>query len=404
MITVNNISKAFRLYAKPSDRLREIVFRKTLHRVHQALKDVSFQVQAGETLGIIGENGSGKSTLLKILTGVLRPDSGSFAIDGRITGLLELGTGFNAEFSGMDNIYMNGSYLGLSRQMIDERLEAIVAFTELGEFIHEPLKTYSSGMTMRLAFSVAIHADPQCFVVDEALAVGDVYFQQKCMQRLKEFRAGGGSIVFVSHDLNAIKVLCDKAVLLDKGRVAHQGEPDGAVNAFNYLIARHARGAEITYRNGDSAANGYGNHKMYISGAQLLDEQGNENDVFVSGQPATIRLRIAAEDSVDSATVGILIRDRYGQDIFGTNSFHLKVPVEGRKGRESTCTFAFDELNVGPGSYTLTAAIHAGDSHVQECYQWVDAIKSFEVVSGGDFYFTGLNRLKPTLTVQPEVS
>ena len=219
MISVSNISKTFKLYKSPADRLKEIVLRRSFHRVFHALKDVSFEIQEGETLGIVGQNGAGKSTVLKLLTGILIPDTGNIHISGKITGLLELGTGFNAEFSGLDNIFLNGTYLGLSRQEIKSKLDNIIGFAELNEFIHEPIKTYSSGMVMRLAFSVAIHADPKAFVVDEALSVGDAYFQQKCMQKIKEFKNNGGSIVFVSHDMNAVKVLCDQAILLDEGHV-----------------------------------------------------------------------------------------------------------------------------------------------------------------------------------------
>src|SRR6056297_3437905 len=204
MIHVNSICKNFYLYQKPVDRLKEIFLKRCFHREHHALKEVSFEVKQGETFGIIGENGSGKSTLLKIITGILLPDSGHFHVDGRITGLLELGTGFNHEFSGLENIYMNATYIGMEKQDIHKKLDAIIAFTELGEFIHEPIKTYSSGMLMRLAFSIAYHADPACFVVDEALSVGDAHFQQKCIKTLKDFKNSGGSIVFVSHDLNSV--------------------------------------------------------------------------------------------------------------------------------------------------------------------------------------------------------
>ena len=222
------------------------MFRKTLHRKFCALKDLSFEVQEGESLGIVGQNGAGKSTLLKILTGVLFPDSGSIHVDGRITGLLELGTGFNSEFTGVQNIYLNGTLLGMSKEEINERFDAIIAFTELGDFIQEPIKTYSSGMIMRLAFSTAIHAEPKAFVVDEALSVGDTYFQQKCMRKIKEFKADGGSIIFVSHDMNAVKILCDKALLLDHGLKVEEGEPDKVINTYNFLLAKKGKGRRNT--------------------------------------------------------------------------------------------------------------------------------------------------------------
>ncbi len=218
--------------------MKEIVTRKKYHTDFQALNDVSFAVADGETLGIVGQNGAGKSTLLKILTGILLPDSGTISIDGKITGLLELGTGFNAEMTGIENIYMNGTLLGMSREEIDRKKDTVIAFTELGDFIYEQLKTYSSGMVMRLAFAIAIHADPRCFVVDEALSVGDAHFQQKCMKRIKEFRKSGGSIIFVSHDMNAVKMLCDKAILLNHGAIVEEGSPETVVNSYNFMISK----------------------------------------------------------------------------------------------------------------------------------------------------------------------
>ena len=273
MIKVNNITKEFKLYHNPADRLKEIVFRKTLHRTFRALKEVSFEVQEGESLGIVGQNGAGKSTLLKILTGVLFPDSGAIHVDGRITGLLELGTGFNSEFTGIQNIYLNGTLLGMSKEEINEKLDTIVGFSELGDFIQEPIKTYSSGMVMRLAFSTAIHAAPKAFVVDEALSVGDTYFQQKCMRKIKEFKDDGGSIIFVSHDMNAVKILCDKAVLLDHGSTVEEGEPDKVINTYNFLMAKKGKGEEIRLQDNSGAEKSYGNLKVEIIDAKMLNEK-----------------------------------------------------------------------------------------------------------------------------------
>jgi lipopolysaccharide transport system ATP-binding protein len=402
MITANNLTKIFRLYKKPSDRLREIITGEIFHRNFHALSEVSFHVQEGETLGIIGENGSGKSTLLKILTGILLPDGGSFHVEGRITGLLELGTGFNQEFTGLSNIYMNGTYLGLSKAEIDSRLDQIVAFAELGDFIDEPIKTYSSGMIMRLAFAVAIHAEPRCFVVDEALSVGDVYFQQKCMKRLKDFRAGGGSIVFVSHDLNAVKVLCDKALLLDKGRVVEDGNPEDVVNVYNFLIAKRSKGQEIACQI-DQEKTSYGNNKINVESLDIIDSRGNKADVLLSGKPVEIKLFLNANQTVSELTVGILIRDKFGQDIFGTNTFHMNQSMQMEQDGRCEVSFFFEEFNLGPGKYSVSVSLHTGDTHVNECYQWVDRIKTFEVINGDDFIFIGISRLKPVLTIEGKI-
>jgi lipopolysaccharide transport system ATP-binding protein len=396
MIIVKNISKTFKLYRKPSDRLKEIVLGRCFHKEFHAVDKVSFRVRPGETLGIVGENGAGKSTILKLLTGVLIPDEGSVDIAGRITGLLELGTGFNAEFSGIDNIIHNATYLGLSRKEIDERLDLIVEFTELGDFIHEPIKTYSSGMVMRLAFSVGIHAQPRAFVVDEALSVGDAYFQQKCMKKIKEFKDDGGAIVFVSHDMNAVKVLCDRSILLDHGRVVEYGDPETIINSYNFLIAQRSRGKEISYKD-DKLTSGYGNHKVMIDQVTICDKDNNPGEIFISGHPARVNISMTCHTDIDDFTLGILIRDRFGQDLFGTNSFYLDKKISLKSKEVLVMTYDFKEFNLGPGKYSITAAIHTGPNHIDECVHWMDKCVAFEVVAGADASFTGLVRLTPHL-------
>jgi lipopolysaccharide transport system ATP-binding protein len=399
MIKIDSLCKTFHLYRKPVDRLKEIVFNKTFHREHHALKNVTFEVAKGETFGIIGENGSGKSTLLKIITGVLLPDGGHFHVDGKITGLLELGTGFNHEFSGIDNIYMNGTYIGMGRKEIDKKLDTIVAFTELGEFINEPIKTYSSGMLMRLAFSVAFHADPACFVVDEALSVGDAHFQQKCIQALKNFKKKGGSIVFVSHDMNAVKILCERALLLEKGEVLRIGTPEEVINTYNYLLSKKQGDSTLKVISRSEDALNYGNRKVVFEGIDMKNDQGRVTEIFISGKPCCIEIQLRAQASLNDITVGIMIRDRFGQDIFGVNSFHLKTPIQMNQGEVKTVQYAFDAFNIGPGKYTLTVAAHSQEIHVHDCYQWIDKVGEFEVVSGDDFIFEGVSRLTPAVVI-----
>lgn len=394
MIDVENICKTFKLYKAPVDRLREIVFKKKIHREYVALDHVSFTVSKGETLGIIGENGAGKSTLLKILTGVYLQDSGSVSVNGKITGLLELGTGFNQEFSGMENIYLNGTFLGMTRREIDRKLTAIIDFTELGSFIEEPVKTYSSGMVMRLAFSIAIHADPDAFVVDEALGVGDAYFQQKCMTRLKEFKRGHGAMIFVSHDASAVKLLCDRAILLNRGVVVEHGDPESVLNCYNYMLAKKRGGEEIVFKKKDTS---YGNRKVEITAVFILDEAGGESELITTGRPVTVVVQFLAREPVEELTLGIAIRDRFGQDIFGTNTFHLKKTIQPVKDKPSAVSFCFDAFNIGPGKYTLTVAAHSGDTHVDNCYHWIDSAKSFEIVADSSYIYTGILRLKPEI-------
>ncbi|MDX9786213.1 MAG: ABC transporter ATP-binding protein [Desulfobacterales bacterium] len=376
------------------------MLRRSFHRDFQAIDNISFHVETGQTLGIIGQNGAGKSTLLKLLTGVLMPDSGEIRIDGRITGLLELGTGFNSEFSGVDNIFLNGTYIGLSRDEIKARLNAIVEFTELGRFIDEPIKTYSSGMVMRLAFSVAIHAEPKCFVVDEALSVGDAYFQQKCMRKIRSLKESGGSIVFVSHDLNAVKMLCNQAMLLENGRVVESGDPEPVINTYNFLIANRSSCQESEFK-AENRLSGYGNYKVTIDSVQLVNEAHRLTEILSSAQPAGVVIRLTGRETVADMTLGIVIRDKFGQDIYGTNSFYLQQKISIQQGQHLAATYFFDEFNIGPGKYSISAALHTGPSHADECFHWKDKSCVFEVVAGGDHPFIGLVRLKPVLRIEP---
>lgn len=397
MIKVDKLCKRYKLYRAPIDRLKEIFTRRSHHHLHHALDEVSFEVPSGTTLGIIGHNGAGKSTLLKLLSGVSLPDSGEIQTGGRITGLLELGTGFNFELSGLHNIDNNGLLIGMSQAEIDQRRQAIIDFSELGDFIHEPLKTYSSGMVMRLAFAIAIHAEPDTFLVDEALSVGDAHFQQKCFRRIREFRASGGSIILVSHDLNAVKMLCDQALLLDHGKVVDIGDPEQVVNRYNFLVARQSdQQLEMKARSGEASS--YGNGEAEILTVELFGHDSGAATVS-SGETCTLRIRYRVHQDLPALTIGLLIRDRFGQDIFGTNSHLLSCTPPSSTGVWSA-DFSF-ELNIGPGKYTITAALHADENHLDTCYHWCDAAASFDVAGVRGPLYTGLCRLQTTLDVQP---
>jgi lipopolysaccharide transport system ATP-binding protein len=395
MIQVENLFKSFKIYHSPADRLKELVFRRQYCRQFRALRGVSLRVKAGETLGVIGLNGAGKSTLLKILTGILMPDSGFVQIEGRAVGLLELGTGFNPEFSGLHNIYFNGTLLGMAREEVQRKLDEIIGFSELGDFIEQPLKTYSTGMIMRLAFAIAIHADPDAFVVDEALSVGDAYFQQKCIKRIRQFKENGGAIVFVSHDMNAVKLICDEALLLDHGLVVEAGSPDSVVNSYNFLLAKKTQGESIGEPQSFSdSGKTYGNLKVKICDVELNNSKGVVAETFICGEPWQIRIQLKANDDVDELTVGILIKDRFGQDIFGTNTYHQNVAIRLRNGEACCLTYEIEEMNLGPGKYSLTVAAHRDATHAHECYQWIDLIRTFEVIASGDLRFIGLCKMK----------
>jgi lipopolysaccharide transport system ATP-binding protein len=390
MLEVINLHKQFRLYDRPIDRLKEAISRRPRHRLYQALKGVSFQVAPGETLGVIGRNGAGKSTLLKIITGVAMPDQGQVLADGPTTGLLELGTGFNMALTGRQNIIANGLMLGLSRREIDARMDAIVDFAELSAFIDEPVRTYSSGMIMRLGFSSAIHAEPHCFVVDEALSVGDAHFQQKCMRRIRDFQAGGGSILFVSHDLNAVKMLCNRAVVLEQGEVVTETTPEAAVNHYNRLVAGQEEDAERNAAAFEDAF-GYGSGAARVVEAELAGEDSGATTV-TSGEWLIIRLEVCADRPVPDLTCGILLRDRFGQDIYGVNTHYLDSQLDLNPGDSAELRFRL-RAELAAGDYTVTVALHSAENHLENCYHWCDNLLRLSVAGVRENLFSGVCRL-----------
>lgn len=402
MISVQGISKRFRLYRSPADRLKEILLRRPFHTDFQALDDVSFELSPGQSLGVIGPNGAGKSTLLRILAGALLPDRGTVRATGggRIC-LLSIGIGMDPNESGLRNIDLSGLVLGMTPAEIAAKRQAIIDFTELGDFIHEPVRSYSSGMALRLGFAVAIHADPACFIIDEAMAVGDAHFQQKCLHRIRAFRANGGSLILVSHDLNSIKLLTDRALMLHRGKVVEQGDPETVTAAYNLLIARLAEGdprIQLEQREVQRhRSKSYGDFAARITRAAVVDAQTGAS-VISAGSQARIDLDVAVDRAIPGATIGILIRDRFGQDIFGTNTHHLGRQVDLEAGKSYRASFPV-RLDLGVGMYTLTVAIHTADTHLTDCHHWFDNIAGFEIAGTTGTYFIGLVRLAPDFTL-----
>lgn len=393
MIEVSNLEKTFKLYHSPADRLKEIITRRPYHTPYQALKGVSLEVGQGETIGIIGRNGAGKSTLLKILNGVMLPDKGTVSSHGRVTGLLELGTGFDPSINGMDNILTNGLLLGMTEREVNQRKSDIIAFAELGDFIHEPLRTYSSGMTMRLAFAIAIHADPDTFLIDEALSVGDGRFQQKCMRRIRDFSAQGGSIIFVSHDLNAVKMICDRVLVLSQGVVAMQGDPEEAVNYYNQILSQEQQEDALPASAG--AGGGYGSFDAKIVATHATGETSGV-DVLASGENLLLSVSLKAESAIADLTLGLMIRDRFGQDIFGTNTHFMDYPVALAAGDRQDIRLCIP-MTLAPGKYTVTLALHEGADHTSQCYHWWDNALHFEVSGIRGHNFSGVCNLGPTI-------
>jgi len=377
-VIVENGSKNYRIYAKPADRLKELIFRRRkFHRDFWALKNVSFRVPTGSTFGVVGENGSGKSTLLQMIAGTLQPTEGRITLNGRVAALLELGAGFNPEFTGRENVILNAAIMGLTEDETVRRLPDIEQFAEIGNFIDQPVKTYSSGMYVRLAFAVAIHVDPEILLVDEALSVGDVYFQQRCMRRIRQMKQDGKTILFVSHDVTAVKNLCDAAVWLEHGEVQSIGEPDAVVS--KYLAAMTLRrdpyatdairgnGAAVTQSDGlvvrmlPNVDHRWGNRHAEIIGIQILDARGIPCEAVEHGGPIVVRVSAAFHKEVSRPIVGIMMRNRLGEDICGINTSAEGVELPpARAGQCFTVDFNLELPLLVPGNYHVSPAVAQG--------------------------------------------
>ena len=376
MVLVENVSKLYRLYGKPSDRLRELLpAARPLHTDFWALRDISFQVEPGETFGLVGPNGCGKSTLLQIVAGILQPTEGFVKTSGRIAALLELGAGFNPEFSGRENVYLNGEIMGLSRSDIERAMPSIEAFAEIGEFMERPVKEYSSGMYVRLAFSTAIHVDPEILIVDEALAVGDAVFANRCIRKFQELRERKITVLFVSHDLGLVKQLSDRAILLLHGRIEAQGAPKDVINRYIGLVLEKQPGERkeerlrASFRHGDGASE--------ILSVTILNARGEAAESIASGEPVTVRVRSRFHQAVSDPMVGILIRTRIGMDVYGTNTRIEHAPLgDFAPGDELEVDFRI-ECWLTPQSYTLTVATQNADG---SSHDWLDDAIAFDVV------------------------
>ncbi len=393
ILEVKNISKIYKIYKSNFDRLKEIFTKNSYHREFIANKNISFSLYQGETLGIIGVNGAGKSTILKIIAGVIEPTEGEIIRGGRVTALLELGTGFNYEMNGYDNIYLNGTLIGMSKKEIDKKIETIIAFSELGDYIYEPIQTYSSGMSMRLAFSIAIFSEPKILIVDEALSVGDAHFQAKCTRALRSRKEQNMSIIYVSHDLNSLKILCDRVILLNAGEISAEGEPEDVINSYNFLISKlNDENEKISIKPNN---NSYGTFDIEIINVTIKGKESQSN-LISSGEDATIEIEIKSKKDLSNMTIGIAIRDRFGQDIFGTNSFYHNLKIDFKKDMSYICSFEMP-LNIGVGKYSITTAIHSKDNHLDNCSHWLDHAADFEIAGIKGELFMGVCRLEPKI-------
>jgi lipopolysaccharide transport system ATP-binding protein len=381
LVLVQNVSKLYRLYRHPSDRLRELLpfSSHPLHSDFWALRDISFSVERGEVLSLVGPNGCGKSTLLQIICGILQPTRGRIVTRGRIAALLELGAGFNPEFSGRENVFLNGEIMGLSRAEIERALPSIEAFAEIGEFIHRPVKEYSSGMYVRLAFATAIHVDPEILVVDEALAVGDAVFANRCVRKFEELKQRKVTVLFVSHDLGLVKQLSDRAIFLLNGRIAAEGEPRDVINRYIGMVLGRGDTAAIR-RNGESrpaASHRHGDGASEILSVQILNGREEPLVSMASGEPVTVRVRCRFQQPTSEPMVGILIRTRIGMDVYGTNTQIEQTNLgKFQPGDQLQVDFSF-ECWLTPQQYTLTVATQNPDG---SSHDWLDDVVAFDVV------------------------
>ena len=403
-IAVSHLGKSYRRYARPWHRLGEWASggRLVWHEGFWALRDVTFRVVSGESVGIVGLNGAGKSTLLKILTGTTQPTEGEIQIGGRVAALLELGTGFHGDFSGRQNVMIAGQLMGLPVRELAALMPEIEAFAEIGGYIDQPIRTYSTGMAVRLAFSVATASRPDVLILDETLSVGDLYFQHKCVRRIKEFQEAGTTILFVSHDPTAVKTLCQRALLLDGGRLIQDGPPDQVLDYYNALIAKREASWAILQSEavGGRTTTRSGTFEARITEIDLLDANGRPARAFTVGEHGRIKARVQFTSPVVAPTAGILIRDRVGNDVFGTNSFYV-APIVDTYEAGDEMTVEFDvALNLGAGTYTLTVAVHSDATHLANNYDWWDKVIGFQIVPGPEPLFIGSAWLPVRLRVE----
>lgn len=402
LISFRSVAKSYAIYDSPGDRLKELLTfnRVNRHRDFWALREITFEVARGETFCIIGENGSGKSTLLQLIAGILQPTQGEVKVKGRVAALLELGSGFNPEFTGRDNVYLNAAILGLTQEEIDARYQQIIDFAEIGDFIHQPVKTYSSGMVVRLAFSVAIHVDPEILLVDEALAVGDIYFRQRCMRKVHELRSRGVTILFVSHAIGDVKAIGDRTMWLDQGSIRALGATDEVVTQYlaamaekdaAYLdlkpaarprlgVSQQAPEVVTTIPNMDHR---HGDGRAEIIGIAVLDEFGQALAMLEPNTRIIVRVSARAKDEVAHPNVGFMLRNHLGLDFAGTNTLRENIELEPMEpGDTLTVDFHVDLPELYPTHFSFSPAIADGNLHTYKMCDWIDNALTMQMGHG----------------------
>lgn len=402
-IRVTNLGKAYKQYPTRWARMVEWMdpFQRTRHHLKWVLNDINFHVDSGEAVGVIGINGAGKSTLLKLITGTIQPTTGSVSIHGRVAAMLELGMGFHPDFSGRQNAYMAGQLLGLGTEEITALMPQIEAFAEIGDYLDQPVRVYSSGMQMRLAFSVAAAKRPDVLIVDEALSVGDAYFQHKSFDRIREFRAQGTTLLLVSHDKAAIQSICDRAILLDGGRLAKEGAPEEIMDFYNAMLAEKESSNVRQERLADGKVQTVsGTGEATVCDIALLNELGERVEIVDVGSAVTLQVKVAIHATIPRLVLGYMIKDRLGQPMYGTNTHLKELPLDGvQPGEEITYRFRFP-MNLGPGSYSVATALVSSDTHLVNNYEWRDLALVFNVMNMKREHFVGCTWLDPVIDIE----
>ena len=367
---------------------------------HWVLRHVDFSVNAGESVGIVGQNGAGKSTLLKLITGTARPTEGSVTSRGRVAAILELGMGFNPDLTGRQNAFHAAGLMGHDQASIAQLMPDIESFAEIGEYFDQPVRTYSSGMQMRVAFSVATAVRPDLLIVDEALAVGDAYFIHKSFQRIREYRNAGTTLLIVSHDAAAIQSMCDRAILLERGRVLLDGNPQEIFDYYNALIAEKENSTINVERQEKFVTTQSGTGEAVFESVQLLDADGKEVEYLSVGAPVTLRVRARAHQDIDGLVFGYMLRDRLGQAVFGTNTHYTGQELREVRAGELVQFDAAFSMDVGAGTYSVSLALHSSETHLVNNYQWKDLALVFTVANADKVKFAGVAYLPPRIGIQ----
>lgn len=399
LLRVNNVGKAYRTYRSEWQRIARWFYLPVKpSQEHWVLKHISFDIEAGEAIGLVGQNGAGKSTLLKMITGTLQPTEGTVQVNGRIAAILELGMGFNGELTGRQNVYHAAGLMGFNTEQIDGVIDDIEAFAEIGEYFDQAVRTYSSGMQMRVAFSVATAFRPEILIIDEALSVGDSYFQHKSFGRIKEFQKAGTTLLIVSHDRSSIQALCNRAILIDGGTVIRDGAPEEVMDYYNAILAQKENATvEVTTLADGGVQTRSGNGHASLERIALYNKDNAPVEYVAVGEDVCLAIDVRVNAPLPELVVGYVIKDRLGQDVFGTNTHHLKCSRSDLEGGEQlSYRFRFP-ANLGVGSYSVAVALHASDNHIANNYEWRDLALLFNVVNMSEQTFVGLAWIPPTV-------